>query len=176
MRPPAANRADQEARFAAFTRDYNEERPHEALEDLPPARLYKPSPREMPERLPEPDYPAEAALRKVRSNGEIKWGGRLVPISCALVGEAVAIEETEKRRLAGPLLRSPDRHASTETPSDRAGPTSRQRTDDRARPTTLKAVNHASGPNCQPSIRWTLGEGSFSRVCDAEAHQMSAAA
>ena len=48
----------------------------------------------MPKRLPEPDYPAAAALRKVRSNGEIKWGGRLVPISGALIGEAVAIEET----------------------------------------------------------------------------------
>ena len=94
MRPPAANRADQEARFAAFTSDYNEERPHEALKDLPPARFYKPSPRKMPKQLPQPDYSAEAALRKVRSNGEIKWGGRLVPISCALVGEPVAIEET----------------------------------------------------------------------------------
>jgi putative transposase len=93
MRPPAANRADQEARFASFARDYNEERPHAALKDLPPALFYKPSPRKMPKRLPEPDYPAEAALRKVRSNGEIKWGGRLVPISCALVGEAVAVEE-----------------------------------------------------------------------------------
>jgi putative transposase len=49
----------------------------------------------MPERLPEPDYPAEAAVRKVRSNGEIKWGGRLVPIACALAGEPVALEETE---------------------------------------------------------------------------------
>ena len=94
MRPPAADRAEQEARFAAFARDYNEERPHEALKDLPPARFYKASPRKMPKRLPEPDYPAAAALRKVRSNGEIKWGGRLVPISGALIGEAVAIEET----------------------------------------------------------------------------------
>jgi transposase InsO family protein len=94
MRPPAADRAAQEARFTAFMRDYNEERPHAALADLPPARLYKPSPRSMPRRLPEPDYRAEAAVRKVRSNGEIKWGGRLVPISCALVGEPVAIEET----------------------------------------------------------------------------------
>ena len=95
MRPPAANRAEQEARFAAFARDYNEERPHEALKDLPPARFYKSSPRKLPKQVPEPDYPAAAALRKVRSNGEIKWGGRLVPISCALVGEPVAVEETQ---------------------------------------------------------------------------------
>ena len=49
----------------------------------------------MPERLPEPDYPPEAAVRKVRSNGEIKWRGDLIHISSALVGEAVAVEETE---------------------------------------------------------------------------------
>jgi transposase InsO family protein len=94
MRPKAANRAEQQARFAAFMCDYNEERPHEALKDLPPVRFYKPSPRQLPKQLPEPDYPAEAAVRNVRSNGEIKFAGRLVPISCALVGEPVAVEET----------------------------------------------------------------------------------
>ena len=44
---------------------YNEERPHEALGQKPPARVYAPSPRAMPERLPEPDYPAEGAARRV---------------------------------------------------------------------------------------------------------------
>jgi putative transposase len=95
MRPPAADRCDQEARFAAFARDYNQERPHEALGQKPPAQFYAPSPRPMPDQLPEPDYPAEAAVRKVRSNGEIKWQGELVYVSSALGGEAVAVEETE---------------------------------------------------------------------------------
>jgi hypothetical protein len=49
----------------------------------------------MLKRLPEPDYAAEAAVRKVRSNGEIKWQGDLIHICSALVGEAVAVEETE---------------------------------------------------------------------------------
>jgi hypothetical protein len=49
----------------------------------------------MPDRLPEPAYPAEAAVRKVRSNGEIKWNGELVYLAESLAGEAVAIEETE---------------------------------------------------------------------------------
>jgi putative transposase len=48
----------------------------------------------MPKRLPEPDYPAEAAVRQVRSNGEIKWRGDLIHICSALVGETVAVEET----------------------------------------------------------------------------------
>ncbi|SCB20783.1 hypothetical protein GA0061098_10141, partial [Bradyrhizobium shewense] len=65
------------------------------LGQRPPASVYQPSPRAMPRRLPEPDYPAEAAVRQVRSNGEIKWRGELIHICSALVGEAVAVEETE---------------------------------------------------------------------------------
>lgn len=94
MRPPEPDRAAQARRFAAFARDYNHERPHEALGQKPPASVYTPSSRALPRRLPEPDYPAEAAVRRVRSNGEIKWRGDLIHICSALVGEAVAVEET----------------------------------------------------------------------------------
>jgi hypothetical protein len=52
----------------------------------------------MPQRIAEPEYPAEAAARKVRSNGEIKWRGDLIAISTALIGETVAIEEIEGGR------------------------------------------------------------------------------
>jgi len=95
MRPAEPNRAAQERRFAAFAHDYNEERPHEALGQRPPASVYQPSPRSMPVHIPKPDYPAEAAVRKVRSNGEIRWRGDLIAISTALVGEAVAVEESD---------------------------------------------------------------------------------
>jgi len=92
MRPPAKDRAGQARRFAAFARDYNEERPHEALGQRPPASVYRPSNRTMPARLPEPDYPAEAVVRQVRSNGEIKLRGECIHICSALAGEAVALE------------------------------------------------------------------------------------
>jgi hypothetical protein len=95
MRPPPPTRAAQARRFAAFVRDYNEERPHESLGQRMPANVYQPSPRAMPKRLPKPDYPAEAAVRQVRSNGEIKWRGDFIHICSALADEAVAIEETE---------------------------------------------------------------------------------
>jgi transposase InsO family protein len=95
MHPVAANAAEQRRRFAAFTKEYNEERPHEALGQKPPSAFYRRSERCLPDKLEEPCYPAEAAVRKVRSNGEIKWQGALVPISTALAGEAVALEETE---------------------------------------------------------------------------------
>ncbi len=95
MHPASADRNAQARRFRAFARDYNEERPHEALGQRPPASVYQPSPRAMPRRLPEPCYPAETAVRQVRSNGEIKWQGDLIHICSALVGEAVGVEETE---------------------------------------------------------------------------------
>jgi putative transposase len=99
MEPPAPSRAAQAARFEAFRTDYNEERPHEALGQTPPARHYERSPRELPKRLPEPDYPKEADIRRVRSTGEIKWAGDLLYVSAALIGELVAIEELDNGAL-----------------------------------------------------------------------------
>ena len=76
MSPPAPTLADQQRAFDAFRRVYNEERPHEALGQRPPASRYAPSPRPYPSKVASPEYPAGVAVRRVRSNGEIKWGGR----------------------------------------------------------------------------------------------------
>ena len=95
MVPAEATRADQQARFDAFRKTYNEERPHEALGMAAPAEVYEKSPRPLPSRPPEPDYPSEASVRRVRCNGEIKWRGGHLFLSQALVGETVAIEPTE---------------------------------------------------------------------------------
>ncbi|ANP84958.1 helix-turn-helix domain-containing protein [Rhizobium leguminosarum] len=92
---PEVDHAAQQAVFDAFRQNYNAERPHEALAMDVPADHYRPSLRRLPDRLPEPDYPAEAAVRRVRSNGEIKWNGDLVYVAAALAGEVVAIEENE---------------------------------------------------------------------------------
>jgi transposase InsO family protein len=92
---PQADGLAQQAAFDVFRREYNEERPHEALGMTTPAEHYRPSPRRMPTRMPEPDYPAEAAVRQVRCNGEIRWNGALIYVSQTLAGEAVSIEESE---------------------------------------------------------------------------------
>ena len=75
---------------------YNHERPHEALDFVTPASLYRASAHAYPCALREPDYPREVAVRRVRSNGVIKWAGDLVFVSEALIGEPVAVEETEE--------------------------------------------------------------------------------
>ena len=95
-RPPKATPAERQRGFDAFRAVYNHERPHEALDFATPASPYCASPRAYPCVLREPDYPAEAAVRRVRTNGCIKWAGGLVFISEALIGEPVAVEETEE--------------------------------------------------------------------------------
>lgn len=92
---PQADRAAQDQAFEVFRRSYNEERPHEALAMDTPAQHYRPSQRAMPRTALEPEYPAEAAVRRVRHNGEIRWNGGFVYVSHTLAGEAVAAAETE---------------------------------------------------------------------------------
>ena len=98
--PPATSLAGQGRRFQAFLQVYNEERPHEALGLAVPASLYAVSARTWSGRLRSPEYASGVAVRRVRTNGEIKWRSELVYVSSALIGEPVGIEETE----AGPWL------------------------------------------------------------------------
>lgn len=95
MQPPAQNRSAQARRLNAFRQDYNHERPHQALGQIPPAAFYAPSPRQMPRKLQDPDYPGGMITRRVRTNGEIKLRGASVHISSALAGEGIAIEQIE---------------------------------------------------------------------------------
>ncbi|MEO3435615.1 integrase core domain-containing protein [Inquilinus sp. CAU 1745] len=91
--PPARSLAEQIDRFERFRETYNTQRPHEALGQRPPARVYLPSPRRFDGVLRSPDYPDEARIRRVRSTGEIKWHGDLVFLSEALIGEPVGLRE-----------------------------------------------------------------------------------
>jgi len=94
-RPPAASLTAQQLSFDRFRHKYNNVRPHEALDLDTPASRYRPSTRAYPERPLEPCYDVSHAARRVRSNGEIKWGGALIFISEVLVGEPVGVAETE---------------------------------------------------------------------------------
>jgi Integrase core domain len=94
-KPSAANASDQQARFDLFRRHYNEERPHEALDQQTPAEHYSASPRSMPRRIEDPWYDADHQVRRVRSNGEIRWKGEFAFISEALTNELVGLIELE---------------------------------------------------------------------------------
>lgn len=94
-RPAAATAHEQQARFERFRRHYNEERPHEALGQTPPARHWTPSGRALPSRLDDPWYDAAHQVRRVRHAGQIKWRNDYVFIGEALIGELVGIAELE---------------------------------------------------------------------------------
>jgi putative transposase len=96
VRPPAPNRAAQQQRFRRFVREYNEERPHEALGDQPPASRYEPSRRSLPARLPPIEYPGHMEVRRVSTNGCVSWNNAPLFVATALAHEYIAFEEIDE--------------------------------------------------------------------------------
>jgi transposase InsO family protein len=94
-RPAAGSLAAQQRKFNAFQEEFNNERPHEALDMQTPAALYQPSTREMPEKLPPLEYPDRFELRYVSANGGIRWGRDWVNVSTVCIGEYVGLEEID---------------------------------------------------------------------------------
>lgn len=92
-RPPAPNGAAQQQRFRRFIQEYNEDRPHEALDDQTPAMRYEPSRRALPRRLPPLEYPGHMEPRRVSSCGVVSWNSAPLFVATALAGEYVAFEE-----------------------------------------------------------------------------------
>ena len=93
--PPAKSLGEQRERFRAFLRLYNEERPHQALANATPAEHYCVSQRRFDGVLREPHYPVGHDVRRVRTNGEIKWRGNHVYVNQALAGEPIGLAEDE---------------------------------------------------------------------------------
>lgn len=94
--PPATTPGRQQRRFDGMRRAFNTERPHEALGQQPPARVYVPSPRPYPARLEDPWYDATHQVRRVKQAGQIQWQGQLVFVSEAVRGELVGVAETAR--------------------------------------------------------------------------------
>jgi len=92
--PPAESLVAQQARFDQFAAEFNSERPHEGLGQVVPASVYVASPRPYPSHVREIEYEAGTAVRRVRSNGQIKWAGDMIFVGEVLVGEPVGVTET----------------------------------------------------------------------------------
>lgn len=91
-RPPRASLACQQRRFDAFRRRFNTVRPHEALQDRPPASCYSPSPRPYRTTLAPIEYPGHFERRRVSRNGGIRWVNRWVNVSHLLAALEVGFE------------------------------------------------------------------------------------
>lgn len=96
--PPKSSRRAQQRAFDRFVEVFNDERPHEALGQRPPASVYHSSPRPYPQRVAEVEYPESMQTRRVQKKGEIKWRGQKLFISETLRGEPVGIEQIDDQR------------------------------------------------------------------------------
>ena len=76
---------------------YNHERPHEALAMQIPAEHYRPSPRAMPDILPEPLHDEGEITRRVPlSKDYVTFKGRLWKVPSAFRGETLAIRPLDR--------------------------------------------------------------------------------
>ena len=89
---PLSTLSQAQRAFDRWRQIYNFERPHGALDHKVPASRYTPSPRPMPDRLPEPDYAQDDIVRTVSNpNGYINFKGQAWKVPKAFAGERVAI-------------------------------------------------------------------------------------
>jgi len=91
--PPEFDLLTQQAAFDDFRGDFNEVRPHQALGQIPPARLYSSSDRSYPRRTQVPTYPAHYKTRRVLKDGEISWKHHRLRLGSAFRGRTVGLCE-----------------------------------------------------------------------------------
>jgi transposase InsO family protein len=94
-RPPGMNSLQQQARFEAFVREFNFERPHEALAMKTPAAVYAPAPRPY-QGLPELTYPMHDRDVVVTACGRICMYRKRINLSHVLAGQRVGIKEVDE--------------------------------------------------------------------------------
>lgn len=92
-RPAAATLRSQQKRFDGFCLEYNEHRPHEALQMRTPSSHYGQSPRSYPGRLPSIEYPSRMRVTRVQWHGDIAYSGRRLFITENLSDEYIGIEQ-----------------------------------------------------------------------------------
>lgn len=78
--------------LAEIRKEYNEERPHEALQLATPSTRYSPSERSYSPNPKAWDYPAGAIVTKVDTAGSVRFGGNQYFTSHALIGEGVQLD------------------------------------------------------------------------------------
>ncbi len=94
-RPPGMNSLQQQARFDDFVREFNTERPHEALAMKVPDEIYRPSLRAYA-GLPDVDYPFHDRDVLVTACGRICMHRKKVNISTVMAGQRLGIKEVDE--------------------------------------------------------------------------------
>jgi transposase InsO family protein len=95
-KPPAKTLRQQQRRFNGFCVEYNEHRPHEALEMRTPSECYSSSIKEFPSRLPKVSYQDHMQIRRVYPHGDITYLGKRLFVTESLRGEYVGVEQIDE--------------------------------------------------------------------------------
>jgi len=95
IKPVRATCTAQQRNVDAFRREYNDERPHEALGQTTPASHDTTSPRPYPSRLPVPEYPGHFRVKTITTAGTFRFGKRIVYLANALTNQRIGMEETD---------------------------------------------------------------------------------
>lgn len=82
--------------FERYQREFNEERPHEALGMKTPAERYRASAKRYDGQNPEFEYGEGFHTRRVYGQGTILWAAERIPISPVLAGEMIGLREEEE--------------------------------------------------------------------------------
>jgi hypothetical protein len=86
---------EQQRVFDQFVHYYNNERPHEAVGQKPPATAYRKSARSYPGKLPLIEYPDHYQTRHIHTGGTIKWRNKELYLGSVLAGEYVGVTEID---------------------------------------------------------------------------------
>jgi putative transposase len=111
-RPASTHLRAQQRRTDRWVKIYNGIRPHEGLDQEAPGQIYRP--KRSPERTVVLKYSQDLMVRRVRSNGQIKWRGRKRFVGEAFIGYPVGLKRVSKEEsllyfadlLIGQLLES----------------------------------------------------------------------
>ena len=95
-KPAGNNFLQQQEKFDYFIKEYNTERPHQALNMKCPSEIYIPSAKRY-EGLPEIDYPFHDRISTITCCGRICFNGKKINVSQVFAGQNVGIKETEEK-------------------------------------------------------------------------------
>jgi transposase InsO family protein len=93
--PPRRTWRLQQQAFDNFRQEYNCDRPHEGINDDIPTNLYQPSLRQYPLVVPEMTYPDDMTIRRVHSQGDLRWKHHQIYLSEILAGEPVGLRQID---------------------------------------------------------------------------------
>ena len=91
-KPAGTNFLQQQSKFDRFIEEFNQERPHQALNMKYPAECYHSSPRPYT-GLPELEYPFHDRTVAVTQCGRLCFGNRKINLSAAFAGQLVGVKE-----------------------------------------------------------------------------------